>query len=80
MVSYSESLIGFALFLVILAVKNVVSLIKNHFHQKRGSILMHAHVKPWQSWPQFGIKVFEKIFVLTKIDICGITTTMVTIS
>ena len=41
---------------------------------------MHAHVKPWQSWPQFGIKVFETIFVLTKIDICGITTTMVTIS
>ena len=60
----SESRIGFVSFLVFLALENVVSFTKTRFYRKQSSVtLLYGNVSR-QHWPQFGIKVFDKIFVL----------------
>ena len=41
----SESPIGFALFLVFLAVENVISFTKTCFYRKRGSVTMRKYVE-----------------------------------
>ena len=61
----SESGIGFVSFLIFLALENVVTFTKTCFYRKkqRNYAELCGNVS-CQRWAQFGIKVFDKIFVL----------------
>ena len=65
----SESLFGFASYSVFQAVENVVNFTKKRFYSERDTVTMW---KRFRTWLQNGIKVFDKIFVLQKIEMCDL--------
>ena len=60
----SESGIGFVSFLIFLALENVVTFTKTCFYRTMRNYAELCGNVSCQRRPQFGIKVFDKIFVL----------------